>query len=44
MTAEQNLRLRNEMAMRGLTQGPSGKYDQINPAWLDVKARKLPRQ
>jgi hypothetical protein len=40
MTNEQDLRLRNEMAMRGLTKGPSGNYDQINPAWLEVKGQE----
>jgi hypothetical protein len=40
ITLEQDLKLRNDMANNGFLMGPSGKYDQINPLWLDKKARE----
>jgi hypothetical protein len=38
MTTEQNLKLRNEMATRGLVQGPDGNW-KIMPEYLDLQGR-----
>jgi hypothetical protein len=38
MTNEQNLKLRNEMATRGLMQGPDGNW-KIMPEYLDLQGR-----